>query len=123
MIGILSATAGTENGKAPGIDQVRRFCAGARRVDRRMFDKPDAFIRAGRADCLRVAFHPGDSLGIIDEAGFHDPVNVRHWRYQSPVNSFRAVDRPVEARSEEHTSELQSLMRISYAVFRLKKKK
>src|SRR3546814_1635372 len=28
-----------------------------------------------------------------------------------------------EARSEEHTSELQSLMRSSYAVFRLKKKK
>src|SRR3546814_1740553 len=28
-----------------------------------------------------------------------------------------------EARSEEHTSELQSLMRISYAVFCLKKKK
>src|SRR3546814_5974424 len=31
-------------------------------------------------------------------------------------------DQPV-ARSEEHTSELQSLMRISYAVFCLKKKK
>src|SRR3546814_1091723 len=30
---------------------------------------------------------------------------------------------PVAARSEEHTSELQSLMRISYAVFCLKKKK
>src|SRR3546814_5190691 len=29
---------------------------------------------------------------------------------------------PVIARSEEHTSELQSLMRISYAVFCLKKK-
>src|SRR3546814_10063435 len=29
----------------------------------------------------------------------------------------------VVARSEEHTSELQSLMRISYAVFFLKKKK
>src|SRR3546814_8257484 len=29
----------------------------------------------------------------------------------------------VETRSEEHTSELQSLMRISYAVFCLKKKK
>src|SRR3546814_3572200 len=27
---------------------------------------------------------------------------------------------PVDQRSEEHTSELQSLMRISYAVFRLK---
>src|SRR3546814_3579133 len=30
---------------------------------------------------------------------------------------------PYAARSEEHTSELQSLMRISYAVFCLKKKK
>src|SRR3546814_8942700 len=32
------------------------------------------------------------------------------------------VDRVQIARSEEHTSELQSLMRISYAVFCLKKK-
>src|SRR3546814_1859298 len=31
--------------------------------------------------------------------------------------------RPAAGRSEEHTSELQSLMRISYAVFCLKKKK
>src|SRR3546814_3479258 len=30
---------------------------------------------------------------------------------------------PGESRSEEHTSELQSLMRISYAVFCLQKKK
>src|SRR3546814_9815393 len=30
---------------------------------------------------------------------------------------------PARCRSEEHTSELQSLMRISYAVFCLKKKK
>src|SRR3546814_7096793 len=33
------------------------------------------------------------------------------------------VDRFKVRRSEEHTSELQSLMRISYAVFCLKKKK
>src|SRR3546814_5156034 len=33
------------------------------------------------------------------------------------------VGRIVRKRSEEHTSELQSLMRISYAVFCLKKKK
>src|SRR3546814_1002417 len=33
-----------------------------------------------------------------------------------------AVDRQRGLRSEEHTSELQSLMRISYAVFCLKKK-
>src|SRR3546814_2375770 len=34
-----------------------------------------------------------------------------------------AIDRDRAIRSEEHTSELQSLMRISYAVFCLKKKK
>src|SRR3546814_7815270 len=35
----------------------------------------------------------------------------------------RAQRRAAADRSEEHTSELQSLMRISYAVFCLKKKK
>src|SRR3546814_4463908 len=35
----------------------------------------------------------------------------------------RLVDAGMIPRSEEHTSELQSLMRISYAVFCLKKKK
>src|SRR3546814_14224255 len=36
---------------------------------------------------------------------------------------LHAGGRDATARSEEHTSELQSLMRISYAVFCLKKKK
>src|SRR3546814_6824006 len=46
-----------------------------------------------------------------------------------PTNVRRSIWRPpsyaqiVHKRSEEHTSELQSLMRISYAVFCLKKKK
>src|SRR3546814_16617342 len=35
----------------------------------------------------------------------------------------RCTPHPWRCRSEEHTSELQSLMRISYAVFCLKKKK
>src|SRR3546814_3447250 len=34
-----------------------------------------------------------------------------------------SLDPDLKTRSEEHTSELQSLMRISYAVFCLKKKK
>src|SRR3546814_6932774 len=38
------------------------------------------------------------------------------------IEGFGAVGREMR-RSEEHTSELQSLMRISYAVFCLKKKK
>src|SRR3546814_3827857 len=42
---------------------------------------------------------------------------------QSPRAPKFVVERPGEGqRSEEHTSELQSLMRISYAVFCLKKK-
>src|SRR3546814_4252797 len=39
------------------------------------------------------------------------------------LDSFAARDAELAVRSEEHTSELQSLMRISYAVFCLKKKK
>src|SRR3546814_1691346 len=39
-----------------------------------------------------------------------------------PKRSATPNDDPKFARSEEHTSELQSLMRISYAVFCLKKK-
>src|SRR3546814_7322831 len=40
-----------------------------------------------------------------------------------PRAATRRGLRPTRWRSEEHTSELQSLMRISYAVFCLKKKK
>src|SRR3546814_2305428 len=43
-----------------------------------------------------------------------------------PVGGYSACREMLKAtiaRSEEHTSELQSLMRISYAVFCLKKKK
>src|SRR3546814_8956559 len=47
--------------------------------------------------------------------------------YGSPASSSAAWDAreqdPGLKRSEEHTSELQSLMRISYAVFCLKKNK
>src|SRR3546814_9387141 len=40
-----------------------------------------------------------------------------------PASRWRFIRSRKAARSEEHTSELQSLMRISYAVFCLKKKK
>src|SRR3546814_1002414 len=43
------------------------------------------------------------------------------WRPPAGRGAAGAVG--LDARSEEHTSELQSLMRISYAVFCLKKKK
>src|SRR3546814_3326452 len=51
----------------------------------------------------------------------HDLDLGRHHR-QCRIARCRVREGEEEARSEEHTSELQSLMRISYAVFCLKKK-
>src|SRR3546814_10669789 len=47
-----------------------------------------------------------------------------HWRTLTFLGALRCdrLTAPCVFRSEEHTSELQSLMRISYAVFCLKKK-
>src|SRR3546814_9079790 len=58
----------------------------------------------------------------LEGAGFTDI-----WFDFLPLLAMMAVTLPLAAwlfrnRSEEHTSELQSLMRISYAVFCLKKK-
>src|SRR3546814_9824960 len=43
-------------------------------------------------------------------------------RIKKPLLVLQGANDPRVLRSEEHTSELQSLMRISYAVFCLKKK-
>src|SRR3546814_6871252 len=53
----------------------------------------------------------------------HRAVRVRRSRRSAPGYARRAGSSGCRhVRSEEHTSELQSLMRISYAVFCLKKK-
>src|SRR3546814_7664317 len=49
----------------------------------------------------------------------------RQSRFRENIHAFgdnKMITAPEVYRSEEHTSELQSLMRISYAVFCLKKK-
>src|SRR3546814_4761204 len=59
-----------------------------------------------------------------DRAVMHRPFRRQHQPEQTDL--LRRQHPPLRAppvRSEEHTSELQSLMRISYAVFCLKKKK
>src|SRR3546814_3694701 len=53
----------------------------------------------------------------------HEATSGTGWSLRS-LHGARGADRNAPPRrSEEHTSELQSLMRISYAVFCLKKKK
>src|SRR3546814_10243198 len=74
----------------------------------------------------------------IERVGFYNPVasgaekrieldiaRVDHWVGQGAqlTDTVRNLYKEATKRSEEHTSELQSLMRISYAVFCLKKKK
>src|SRR3546814_6489422 len=50
-------------------------------------------------------------------------LRMRRMKTRGGVGMASSASRRLRARSEEHTSELQSLMRISYAVFCLKKKK
>src|SRR3546814_1231521 len=66
---------------------------------------------------LIFLLEPADrsDLGLADLVGHQQRDHRRHERDRQ--------DERAGQRSEEHTSELQSLMRISYAVFCLKKKK
>src|SRR3546814_2357966 len=89
--------------------------------------------RSTRTDTLLPYTTLFRSQDFADGRGSRAPASGRHRRLHYPGTreavggiegrsgrgrrSYRLV------RSEEHTSELQSLMRISYAVFCLKKKK
>src|SRR3546814_10063084 len=98
------------------VDQPRRTFFGQRDL-REDFDQRLAVIELADdavvdiSTMLDEAFAKGIRVLVI--AG--TPVAV--------LQTFDLVDRFESLRSEEHTSELQSLMRISYAVFCLKKKK
>src|SRR3546814_6438883 len=64
----------------------------------------------------------------LDRQLFHGLIEAKHLGQKETVilngrHIVEHVSSPKSTRSEEHTSELQSLMRISYAVFCLKKKK
>src|SRR3546814_9298130 len=60
----------------------------------------------------------------LQQRGTAPVVDGRAWLSRPAVAALPDLARPcADRRSEEHTSELQSLMRISYAVFCLKKKK
>src|SRR3546814_9365144 len=81
-----------------------------------------------------VEFHGKTTLSEIDakrvaaahqlvSEGWREPLTVAEIARRSGLGKAKLTQGFREMRSEEHTSELQSLMRISYAVFCLKKKK
>src|SRR3546814_2855110 len=65
----------------------------------------------------------GVALNILPHHLRHRQRHQQQRRGKDRRDDARGVDLERQMRSEEHTSELQSLMRISYAVFCLKKKK
>src|SRR3546814_999909 len=74
----------------------------------------------GRGITLKycIAHYGGDSEDTV----YRWAIERAPW--SEPYKTYEAAKADAQAdRSEEHTSELQSLMRISYAVFCLKKKK
>src|SRR3546814_4365726 len=73
---------------------------------------PKEFVPKGWLGTGRVALNFGFDLDLLGR---------NRAALAAATSEARAAE--IDARSEEHTSELQSLMRISYAVFCLKKKK
>src|SRR3546814_5048667 len=94
------------------------------RGERPLWDFPDGTLAQREVAAYAVSQALGWNVvpTTVLREGPHGPGMVQAWAEpdveQLPVD---IVARDV--RSEEHTSELQSLMRISYAVFCLKNKK
>src|SRR3546814_10493043 len=76
-------------------------------------------VRADNKDPL-TQFLKASGIYWEEDVMARESTSVFYFPIKSPEG---AVTRNDQTRSEEHTSELQSLMRISYAVFCLKKKK
>src|SRR3546814_6184359 len=80
----------------------------------------DGYLEAYHHDSVHantLSKHTIGNLLVHDIFGHHQVLTMA----RRNIADLDAV--PESQRSEEHTSELQSLMRISYAVFCLKKKK
>src|SRR3546814_9033060 len=102
-----------------------RYAARPRRersaLDRRVPDlqargRPAAVLASGLVGLDRTRELQGAAAAMVRD----DLPDRYHARKRLPARDPRLA--PPRSRSEEHTSELQSLMRISYAVFCLKKK-
>src|SRR3546814_2633340 len=75
-----------------------------------------------RSDAARYFGTNPSGEAMRRETSSADRLSAQSWANAAAALIIAAL-LPTATRSEEHTSELQSLMRISYAVFCLKKKK
>src|SRR3546814_6968587 len=103
-----------------GLDQHLAILAGA--IARGIGARGPGIAAAKAERALLHLARSGDDRPAGGRADQLDP--RRHALFLAAKAAERAEQRAADRhRSEEHTSELQSLMRISYAVFCLKKKK
>src|SRR3546814_7107983 len=82
----------------------------------------DIVVTGIRQSLSRAAEIKRESTAVVDSIVAEDIGKLPDLTTASALQRVPGVQ-VVVGRSEEHTSELQSLMRISYAVFCLKKKK
>src|SRR3546814_5960391 len=93
--------------QALGESAIKRVAVGFRQVARHFGE-----VRA--VDAVDLEIREGEFFAMLGPSGSGKTTCLR---------LIAGFEQPDRGRSEEHTSELQSLMRISYAVFCLKKKK
>src|SRR3546814_7952311 len=108
-------------------DNKKGAVAAARGQIEKQFGK-GAVMRMGDQDRQAIPSISTGSLGLDIALGIGGLPKGRIVEIYGPESSGKttltlSVIAQAQKRSEEHTSELQSLMRISYAVFCLKKKK
>src|SRR3546814_6335099 len=94
-----------------------------KRLDLGAAGREEGVFNAARRHFYRVLLQIGENRELrrlFPSVGMH----IIHVQYSAPeLQKVRHRDyAEIAGRSEEHTSELQSLLRISYAVFCLKKK-
>src|SRR3546814_8129016 len=76
----------------------------------------------GRDDASQITLFDSVGFAIEDFSALrYIHAKIEGSDFFQPIDMLADPDDPRDLRSEEHTSELQSLMRISYAVFCLKK--
>src|SRR3546814_4688818 len=110
----------------------RRSAGGTRLMTERPWFDGDAdgphrhapATRRNREAIAEVLMNALPVTGVVLEVASGSGEHCAHFAREFPGLIWQPSDPDAPARrSEEHTSELQSLMRISYAVFCLKKKK
>src|SRR3546814_2537665 len=103
----MAGTSGTAQDTAPGRSESVRRASRSRTA---------AWIRTA----AEAPDHPDPDRKAVRSA--HRPMGNARRPWHCRAHPGQGRHYPTPERSEEHTSELQSLMRISYAVFCLKKK-